>query len=217
LIAWWDLEEAGASVKEDAHTNGIDLTPFNTVTQVSGVGGVGFGQGLPGAGNSFYSAGGDVPAMDMSGGFSMVFWAKFPSAIPTINHASIGKTSAGFEFRIQFLGAAADTWAFEVYDSGATPYGVELTGYTPAADVWHMVACTNDNSLVKISVNAGAQQQNTGAVINPSGTGYLNFGDQDFAAAQHYDKVGWWGRALTTDEITFLYGGGAGRVYVDLP
>lgn len=159
--------------------------------------------------------------------FTLSAWIKF-SVLPPPNSAlaeiivSKDTTAAGGrEYSMQYVTTPGNI-RMSIFDGTSNLGGVISPAWTASAGVWYFVVGRRDASVPNVSINV-----NAGALINASATTTLtpattasafNIGADGRAGnTAGFDgsiqRVGVWRRAITDDEIAYLYNGGTGRDY----
>ena len=225
LGSFWNLNEAAGNVRVDATGNGRDLSEVNgPLPTIAGIisNGVQFDEATQ---NELFRA----PPSNYGigkGDFSTSIWLRYPTS-PTNPQAqfgivvgTIGQPNVGF-----YLGHVDRQLVYGAGNSDAGAGGdTSIAAFAPGVafpfDTWtHLVATyeqatttmtTYVNGVFHHSATPGANPPPDIADIAPirlgSGLG-LQWSDNAI------DAAGVWTRLLTTDEITYLYNGGAGREY----
>lgn len=217
LLAYWKLEESSGT-RDNIHSAGFDLT-------ANGTGGVGSGTGKINTGADFVRTDNDY--LEYSGGSvtgtgngasSVSMWTKW-DIFTNETHWLFGHggTSVGTERSFGFYIASS---LAKVYldKAGADATGTATTTFATDGTWYHIVyvyngtnvKCYINNSLFD-TVSPPGGSYNTGST-------YLNISSR----AGHnsieghdgiIDEVGFWSKALSTDEITDLYNSGNGLPY----
>jgi hypothetical protein len=214
LISYWALDEGDGTTAEDmAGANDGDIR-----------GGASWVSGKFGTALSFDGAGANVncgtdASLRPTTGISLSAWVKYDAlnyygSIVSNQHWT-GDSRSGYSIHnngptLYFCMAATNTGVFTWATSG-TPITV---------GTWYHVAATYDGTTMRIYMD-GVQKGTASAPgsidydpLPNTGFGIGMWHDND--GEQYYlygiiDDVGIWGRALTTDEIAYLYNGGDGN------
>lgn len=215
LIAFWKLEDADSTTREDAYTNNLDLTDNNGVTQEPAI--INNGAGLAAASSQYLSraAGGAGLLSFGDTDFTITLWVYLLDGLATYILCSKGTplpTLTTMEYQIAF-DLVSGRWQFLV-GNGTTTGAVSHTS-AAVPGVWTFLACRHDAAAdtITITVNDPAVAP---AVASWSGGSYLS--GLDFALGRYgaysgghanaiLDAVGVWGRVLTDQEITQLWNG----------
>jgi hypothetical protein len=224
------LEES-SGIRNDAHgANHLSEPPFKTV---------GSGSGKIGNAASFVITDVDhkhyleiVSNADVQVGnhdFAFCAWVKLGNKASTSGAATIlakGSDSVA-EYFLRWV-TAWDLFDFQVTDTGG--YG-DITGVyatslaSTSEGVWYFVVGWHDaaGDTINIQVNNGAVDSSAHTGGGYTGAGKFLIGGGypvPDSASQLWDgqidQVGFWKRALTTDERTQLYNGSAGLAYAAL-
>lgn len=215
LKAYWSLEETSGT-RADAHGSN-DLTDVNTVTSTTGI---------QGTAASFDSA--NTESLEVSDpvdlrlgsdtSFTMAGWLRVPSAANTPVWAKASPFGGNqIEYLLRY---DADNLRFRFFlQDGAVAHNhsVSLSSAT-----WYFVIMWHDAAADTINV-----QVNNGTASSTSHTGGTTYYSGSLFALGRQagsggtftgdlDEVGFWDRALTSDERTWLYNSGAGRSYADI-
>lgn len=211
LVDYWNLDEASGT-RVGSHA-GLDLTDNNTVTQATGVGGVGTAAQFTAANSESLSrASPEDGIRGASGVFSRALWVKTSTAGLQIFVEMRNGNSKGYRIKMTLGGNAA----FGV-SNGTTEFTANAAA--PASGSWALLYCDFDGSTVRISVNngtlataafTGTYDSNPGATfrVGRDGIGAGIFVNGDV------QSLGAWERTLTAAERTWLYNAAASaRLY----
>lgn len=214
LISYWPLDKGAGTTAED-------MVGSNDGTIHGGAGWV---TGKFGSALSFDGVGANVncgtdASLRPTTGISLSAWVKYDAlnyygSIMSNQHWT-GDNRSGYSIHnngstLYFCMAATNTGVF-TWATNGTPIAV---------GTWYHVAATYDGTTMRIYMD-GVQEGTASAPgsidYNPlpnTGFGIGMWHDND--GEQYYldgiiDDVGVWGRALTTQEIDFLYNGGSGN------
>jgi len=219
LISFWEME-ASSGTRYDAH-NGNDLTDNNSVTSATGI--VGNAADFE-TGNSEYLSVADNTSLSVGDiDFTWALWIKLESKISG-GYMIFSKTasSSTIEYELRCDGDAIIS--MEKSSDGSTGNEQRATwGSALNTGTWYFVIGYHDagSNELGISINNGTMVTASVLAGVYDGTAPLTFGYPTWAQAANYydgliDQVGFWKRLLTTDEITSLYNGGAGRSYASI-
>ena len=210
-VAYWKLEEASGT-REDSH-GANDLTDNNTVGQAAGI--IGNAASFIQANSEYLSIADNT---DMStGDISFFFSAWVYLSELTSTKIIVGKMDGVLdEYRLYYF--ASDTFYFEVFGITTSLAVGSTTFGAPSANTWYNVVGKHDAAanLIGIAVNAGTEDTSSYSAGVNNGVG--TFGISDASAGGQYwagriDEVGFWKRAVTAQDRTDLYNGGAGNQY----
>lgn len=155
------------------------------------------------------------------GSWTVAFWVR-PDILSASNHvfSSIDNLSVTHGVWARVTNTTDDgSGYFRVFDTGGISKNVSLPSGTFAAGSWYFILLefNQPSSLFSVRINNGvASTTSTTATITTGGT--LQFGRLQSAYANAtLGLAGYWKRLLTSDERTFLYNNGFGRLYIDLP
>lgn len=216
LIAYWTLDEASGT-REDAHTNNLDLTDNNTVTQAAGQ--VGDAAAFTAANSEHLSHASDALLQSGDIDFTFAGWAYFNDAAQFYGILSKGRPgTAGHEYEL-FRDQTTRTVTFRVRKLDDSGFVTIQTTDTIADDTWAFIEAYHDktNDVIGVRINNG-----TAATAAISGGVYAS-GSQQFSLGSlnavgglfldgRLDEWGFWKRLLTADERTAL---AAGVTYPD--
>lgn len=222
LVGYWSLEEASGTAA-DAHGS----NPLSDATSTTGTTGkVGNGrtfvqassQQLTHADNSDLSTGADQA-------FSWAFWIKLASNPGTSQWSILAKIQNGGAFPIDYQ-VRYD------FDNSRVRFGLTGSGgdvtlngtvaLSTDGSTWAFVVVKHDPVADKlyVSVNDQATPDELAHSLGTTDTtGQLAFGSDAVGTGfidGMLDEVGFWKKALTAAEITWLYNGGSGRSYADI-
>lgn len=206
-VAWWRLEDAGATVARDASGNGRHGTYAGTVRSVASVPGLGRAADLNAA--SFV----DVPAFpDMSAatGLTVEAWIRYPLDIPGTWERIVEKDyTSGFVMTVNPSSAPRHKLT-----AGHVMFGINKTFAESSIPVndgrWHHVAGVWDGRTLVVYADGqpGSPVDFTGAI--GSSTQPLRIGANSNNASQErirgaLDEIAIYGRALSAEEIRDHY------------
>lgn len=214
LVAYWHLEEASGD-RVDATGNGHDLTPHNSVSSATGIGM---------QANSFVADNGDYLSLASTddlkpgaGSFSFFAWVYATSNVPAgIFTKWADNTIQEYALYIGLFGLRYP--ALFVSGDGSTQHYVVWPADVPT-NTWTLIVCVYDHAAgkIKISMNGGdfVVADHSGGIY-AGGNAEVHVGkDQTNTKFNgRIDEVGFYkGRALTQEDVTALYNGGAGFFY----
>lgn len=220
LSAWWSLNEASGQRSDSHGTN--HLTDNNTVAQAAGVVG---NSALFVQANAEYLSVADNAALSIGSGvsFTVGCWAYLDGVAlrPLITKAA-ANTVAGIEFRM-FTGNDGLGRLHANISTGAALLTAGPSGATLSINTWYffaMVLSVSGHTL-KAYVN-GVERGSvaTGGVSAQDAGGAFLIGKLTEATALYHggrmDEAFLYKRALSVDELEWLYNAGAGRAYSEL-
>lgn len=218
LVSWWALDETSGN-RADAHGSNT-LTDNNTVGYVAGKKSNAAYFILA---NSEYLSVADTSSLEPgSGSFTLCSWIVLNTK--TAQQAIGDKwttTSNQREYMLDY-DVANDSFRIQVSadGTGATVLNSTLTPITTST--WYFVCSEldNTNDLMKISVNAGTANTVAFTTNAFAGTSAFYLG-RHAGGTSHYldaalDEVVYYSRALSADEISWLYNSGTGRTYSEV-
>lgn len=222
LIAYWKMDEtSGANVQD--WVGGYNATATANATVIDGK--ISKGRNI-GAQSSYLSvtpieafstdtmtvSGWVKPTSFGAGNFATIFNYR-----PTANNAGMTLEYAGYDNgygqgQIQCQVFVENAQGQLIGAGMQSPVGSKLT-----AGQWNHVACSYDGTTAKMYIN-GAQVQTGQAVgkLKRVANMKIEMGRNIVSNESlngGLDEIGYWGRALTQQEITNLYNGGQGNTY----
>lgn len=214
LVSWWSLDETSGA-RADSHGSN-NLADTNTVLYDTGK-----------QGNAAYFERANNESLELSTGtplgfgdedFSVGAWVK----ADTLNDGMgiIFKSRLGTDVAYLLMYNNADNRFRWYVQSGATNHFVDADTFgAPATATWYFVVGVHDsvNDVIKISVNGGAfdsEATTEGSVANSEPFVIGDWGSKEWDGL--IDEAFVFGKALSADDITWLYNSGAGRQYSDL-
>lgn len=214
LVAFWRLDEASGTRNDSAGAN--HLTDNNTVTQA--VGKVGNAAQFTAA-NSEYLSRVDNAALSMGDiDFTIAAWVYVDAR--DADRTIVAKRNTTADLRIEYLLRANSVNQFEFYisdDGGANFNVVQTATGTVVVGAWHFLVAWHEAAANTIKIQLdNATPISAATTLSPVDTTHpLTIGG--FAGGQFWDgrgdATGIWKRALTADERTELWNGGAGVEY----
>lgn len=214
LMAYWTLSEPGSLARID-QVNGFQLTTPGTVSQLEGK--IGFATDFDAGSNNFLEIASNPTLQTGEIDFTIALWVK-------MDQIQSSKVIAG---RTQVSPSTDREWAL-VTAGGGTTFQLDLWNTTGgvasigcsdlfSVGTWHFVVAGQD-----VVANSLYIQQDNGTVTSVSPRGLtLSATSSDFSIgafgdnSNHIDgKVqhfGFWKRALTSGERSWLWNGGVGR------
>lgn len=224
LLAYWKMEEGEFTTREDSHTGNYDLSPGGSPPALSGV--IGNATRLHGTSGTYLEN--NSAAFGITGAMTMAGWMNFSNfTLSAGGQYLVGKMNMGLLAPPDFPTAgymlyfnASGQLSFW-QGNGVTTAEVSWTASSLSTGTWYYIAVGYTGSQAFIQVNAGTRQ--TGAGLTPTaGSEPFKFGEFKGAGGAtpllgpdvRVDEWGvWLNRALTTDDVTYLYRGGIGRTY----
>lgn len=116
---------------------------------------------------------------------------------------------------------------FQVYIEGASkinmfgPSGTKETSGTYSTGTWYHIVCVADGASSKLYINGSVAALGTDTFTGTSfGTSSVtwtigNYNTNTLGMIGTMDEIGFWTRALSSDDVTALYNGGTGLFYDD--
>lgn len=222
LLAWWNLDNNGNDSSANARNTSTSGFPSYTTAKI------GTHSLLIDATNEWLFIN-DADWMSPTGDFSVCGWYRPNDATPTstvgvISHWGNNTNETSWVVRNWNSGGLNFTIA---YGDGTTTKSVTTTGTLTDATWVFFTAVFKSSDSIKIYINGALNNTNStdipAAVRDPNGTA----GDQNLrigsynaestnSAIGRFDSMAIFNKALTADEITWLYNSGNGRAYSDL-
>lgn len=148
-----------------------------------------------------------------SGAFSIACWVYLDTK--TSNRGILSRANAGATAReIELIyNSSTDRFTFSVGPNTSSVTTVTASTFgSPSTATWYFICCTYNNGTIKISVNDGGVDSNTGATTTATGNNLLWIGRSNNSYMDgRIDSVGFWrDKELSAAEITALYNSGNG-------
>lgn len=227
LAAWWSLNETSGTRNDSHGTN--HLTVGGSTSYAAGL--VGNAVDLEAATLDYLSVA-DNASMSMGGtDFTIAGWVRLeskPAVVQTVIARYSNATAAQREYIVRYA-TGADRFQFYIvtYTGGVPGVGTTLslaqadTFGAVSTATWYFVACKYvlASRINYISINGGAWNASAAHAVGQSmaDTATLTavgaYSDPLFHWDGLLDELCVYRRAVTDDEITWLYNGGAGRAY----
>jgi hypothetical protein len=212
LISYWEME--GNSNDFFSTNNGSDTA----ITYSSGNGKVNQGAGFNGSSSviSFTT----VSALQPTSAFSVAFWLKTSTAATQGIFQSYSQ--ATHASGLQIFQQASDNKLVLVAGNGAGSSNSETSASAVNDGNWHHYVCWFDGSNLKIYTDGSpGAAQSFSASLGYEATSYVRIGCANNTGTNfvflngNIDEVGFWSKALSSQEITDLYNGGSGQTMVN--
>jgi len=222
LISWWKLDETSGT-RYDAHGSN-NLSDINTVGYATGKKGNAADFELS---NSEHLKINDNASLSFGNeSFTCVAWVKFESVDANPTKAILSKWEWEKNKREYELakGYGRQKFTFKVSQNGTTENEVIANTFGDvSAGVWYFVAGVHDsvNDKLTIYVNDKFDSVSYSSGCNDNTSPFAIGAEFASGTAVGYfdgliDEAAMWRRALTADEISWLYNSGSGRTYEDL-
>lgn len=208
IAGYWTLDE-GSGTRADS-VAGNTLTDNNTVTSASGK--INLAAQFVAANSEYLSHVSNASLQVRDESFSIVLW--FQATNVTTFQAFISKWGGSTnEYRCYVEGSSIK---FNVAASGDAAAGLG----TLAINTWYFATAVHDSvaNTIQCWINDSAQSSGSVALSGGATAGNSDFTIGALSTPSNYfdgliDEVGFWRRALTAADITFLYNNGLGRQY----
>ena len=222
LVSYWRLDEVyTAATWVDSHGPN-NLSRSNTAASLpSAKMGAGFDSNVNGSSSSFLSiSNASQVGLDITGSFSISFWLNLPVLSTTGLYGGLPSKYTSEGYRV-YSGDAASSIALQT--TGATG-GIHTTSgtFTFVINRWYFIMATYNTSdkAKRIYINSStAIGSGTASHSNAlkQTTDSFDIGHLQNASSAtlrtRIDEVGFWNRALTSDEFNDLYNNGCGLSY----
>lgn len=224
LMAYWKMEEGGATNREDAHTGNYDLSSTGASAPAALI-----GNGSLLTGSSGHYLNNSSANFGVTGAMTIAGWARHVSiSLGTSGVYIVGKTdwttflappdfpTAGYMIRIN----PSSRYAFW-RGNGATSSEVVASGFAVSYNEWHFIVAGFDGTDSFIQINNGERFSATG-LVSSVGVGDFKFGEAKGVGGATpmsgpdavFDEWGFWfNRALSLADVSYLYNSGSGRTY----
>jgi hypothetical protein len=223
LVAYYSLDEASGNAI-DAH-GANDLTDNNTVGAAAGL--VSGARDFESGNNEHFNLADNADlSLGADTSFSWALWFKAEQDPTASGRTLLSKSSgedSGCEYSLWFdTGSSGQKISFRVGNGSSSAQALSESPYGVVDNTnWHFIVVWHDAAADTLNV----QIDNRSPVATAWSGGTQN-GATEFQLG-HYsawgarwdgllDEVGFWKKALTSDERTWLYNSGAGRSYADI-
>lgn len=210
LAHWWEFE----SEWPDSHAS-ANFGANGTVTNPAGK--VGSGSAKAVGSSNYLNAPGVSDSFHISD-YTIALWAQNGDTTAN-NHlfAQYGTTESSYHWALQHLGASTDEFRF-LHRAGGVSYLVASDSAYTAEDTWYHLALVRRSSDMELWVD-GVKQTGSATISGTENTGssdlWLNRVGNSYGDTQ-VDEACIYTRALSSDEVGWLYNSGNGRAYADL-
>ncbi len=166
-----------------------------------------------------------IPLLNMGDtSFSIAVWVRMVTNDTCSVLAKMSAVSGDYSYGIQYLNATNRfrTWISSDGSSGTFAALVADTLGAVSIGQWYMLLVTYNASTDAWTISGNAGARNTGSYAGGAYAGTASFRLGAFDGGSYLTgclgPVGIWkGRVLSTDDEAWLYNGGQGRMYADLP
>jgi hypothetical protein len=212
LISYWKLDEASAGTAPVQRNDSQGTNHLSDIQTSSAAGLIGNGGNFVGADGDFLQHA-DNASLRVSSDFTFSVWVKLVSQ--PANACVFSKSISGTGTDYALLYASGGGGYYFQLGNGASQV---VSGPDVANGVWAHVVCWYDSGTTKAMMrinDAVTYTAPSGGSLTQTATPFTVGG---LAASAFYitavvDEIGFWKRKLTSDEITFLYNGGAGNPF----
>lgn len=207
-------EEASGQNRLDSTPNGHNTIAYGTTAQISGKVANGINFKIDGNGYPRLLFQGGANALNFVGdpNFSMAFWLRVSNATHS-PYVLIPFTIDSDTYEVRLLATAAnatdptcDLWVTfgQLIAAGA---------HTLSADTWHFVVVTYDGNGLNVYVNNNSYASDVGSANHSSNSATLQYigWPDDSVSSTDLDEFGIWMRALSANDIAYLWNNGTGR------
>ncbi len=216
LISYWKLDESSG--------NALDAHGSNDLTETSGTIGTGTGK-INGArdfeaGDTEYfniASNSSLQIGNIAASWSVWVNGETLTGNPIIFRKGGAGTTAGLEY-VLYRDSGVAQFRFQVSDGSATTAVADNNA--PVAGNWYFIIVDHDpvGDVIGIQVNNGTRLTAAHSTGIQAAAGDFNVGASPVQALYWdglIDELGFWKRALTTDERTRLYNSNNGLAYSD--
>lgn len=159
--------------------------------------------------NSEYLSIADNAPLSITGEITVCAWVRFDT-LPANDVYVVSKylTSGNQRSYLLFYSSASGEFRFYVSEDGTSTGATAVSSFSPVADKWCFMVGRYDGTNIKIWCNG---MEDSAAYANDifNSTADFEIGHYDSASTGYIDgmigRVGVWSRAITDDEILFLY------------
>jgi Concanavalin A-like lectin/glucanases superfamily len=204
LTAYWPMNETGNNNRVDS-VGGLVLAPTGTMSHDTGK----KSNAAKFSGTSYLSTASNA-ALNFSGAFTIAFWLYQPTLTDSY---PVAKAASGFGSYAYIVSHLIPNTRFYI-NSGLRASGTAVM----SSVTWYLVVAVYTGSAAAIYLNntldvSTAYSSNGGTSTDSLTIGAGPAGASPVGANTLIDELGFWSRALTSDERTALYNGGAGVTY----
>ena len=220
LISWWKLDETSGT-RYDSHGSN-NLSDINTVGYATGK--KGNAADFEGDNYEHLKINDNASLSFGNESFTIVCWAKFETTSGA--KVIISKFDYGYKKKEYEVYQKVSTYriGFKVSQNGTTENEVLANTFGDiSAGTWYFIAAVHDstNDKMIISINGTSDSINYSGGCNDNTSPFaigceFNSGAVKTQYDGLVDEAAIWRRALTADEISWLYNSGNGRTYEDL-
>jgi len=218
LVSYWKFDGDGT----DATANSNILTNNNSAAFVTGK--INSGANLVRSSQQYFSIADNVQTgLDVVGDMTINGWVNFPSALNTDIYGFVSKCDNSSRSWCTLINnASADQFSLAISDDGSSTGQSNVLFSGPfSINTWYMVTIVYHSVAGTYDLYRDGTLQGTGTGLPQSifnGTAEFRVGwDNNPSSTDGFngviDEVGIWSRALTSGEISNLYGGGSGLPY----
>lgn len=216
LVSYWELEETSGT-RVDSHGT-ADLNDHNTV---------GYASGIQGNGADFVKANSEYfnvtdTSLNVQSDFSVSFWASSDSTSTTQRIMTFyGGNNNG---RVEVTQVSDNSFRALYYDNaGNRTYKYATSMFPATGTLYHFVCAVdvsekvidfyrNGSKLTSININVNSSSLGSNGGVFAMGA----YTDGTDTWGGTLDEFGFWGRYLSSSEVTDLYNSGAGLSYADI-
>ena len=227
LVAFYAMDSIAGADVVDSHGNADDLVDVNGVDRTAGMDGNAADFDI--AADEYFdidAAAGGV--FEFAGSFSITCWiyiVAMPDKGGGACYQKIFSRPSGYKGYELLVAAVGDPLAFVLYSD--TPGNDSMVSHFASAGTgkWLFVAAVNDADAGELSIwcdDSGSLAQNvpasysfTQTIATLANTRVGALGTAATSGQLYIDSLAVFDKALTSAEVTWLYNGGAGRVYGD--
>lgn len=205
LVAYWKLNEAAGTTRNDSTSNALHLTDFNTVGQVAGK--IQNAADFSNHSLDRWLERADSEPLRFTGDFTISAWV-YRTGDGFGHNSFVTKTNAFYFHCHDSVGFKSQIWLYD-------PIGAQILNMTSSqvvpTNTWTHLVITRRDTVVNLFHNNGPPDIESFSGIVAAGAefriGAQNAGGYPFTG--YIDEVGKWNRALSRAEISVLHNVGS--------
>lgn len=204
LIAWWSMDETSGTRSDSYSTN--HLSDNNTVGYATGI--KSNAASFDGANNEYFSLG-DNANLSMTGNFTLLMWVRHSSTPDDIKYL----ISKGYSYH--FTQTVLGCVGLMVTPNGTNYTNINCSASRATNNVYNLFVAQYDGSQIRVSINAGTPTSTnySSGIYDSTAALNISMGSQ---RSGEIDEVAFYARALSSDEIEWIYNAGTGRAYCEV-
>jgi hypothetical protein len=208
--AYWKMDEANGT-RVDFYT-GNDLSESAAINAVTGI----VNSGADFDGNSRYLQAADSADISMGAGVDFSIAFAFKTDVAPSFQFLLSKNDAGGggeEYAFRLLSGEGSALRFSLWNAAGAQQSFDTTGTFSSGNIYHLVV-TYDQSNIRLYKNGAIDSTHANTEDCRNTASILTFGydvENGGSFTGMLDEAGIWKRALTAQECSDLYNGGAGN------